>query len=35
MPRFTFASVLKMLGWLVLATIVGVVCQQLPPAFRH
>jgi hypothetical protein len=34
MPRFTFASVLKLGGWLLLAASVVAVCQQLPAAFR-
>jgi hypothetical protein len=34
MPRFTFASVLKLGAWLLLATVVVMVCQQLPATFR-
>ena len=30
MPRFTFATVLKVLGWLLLAAAVVAVCRPIP-----
>lgn len=34
MPRFTFASVLKIIGWLLVAFLLYTVCQRIPAAYR-
>lgn len=34
MPRFTFASVLQLLGYLLAAFLIYTVCQRIPEPFR-
>jgi hypothetical protein len=34
MPRFTFATILKALGYLLAAALVAALCQLIPAPFR-
>lgn len=34
MPRFTFASILQLLGYLLAAFLLYTVCQRIPVAYR-